>query len=273
MEVSAPQWKKLARERKGRGAGARRAALAVAAVAAAILLGIVATGAFGHDRAARLTFKLDHFLCYSIGPSSSFKPKKAVVRDQFLRRRTTRVLKPESFCNPAMKDGIKIRNRRGHLLCYTTSLPVTFQTRQVSATNQFGTVKVQVLRPSKRNPITLCLPSGKSIPPSVSASIPKGLDHFQCYAVKPLEEVKSQTPTVRDQFGRDTYDVMQPERLCNPAAKDKVVAANKRDHLLCYAVAPKKTEPHDIFVRNQYGRLRTKAVTALRLCLPSLKRE
>jgi hypothetical protein len=254
---------------KAASAGARAAL--VGAVVAAAILGVVASGAFGHDRAAQLSFRLDHFLCYSIGPYSAFKPRKAVVRDQFLRRRTTRVLKPESFCNPAMKDDIKIRNRRAHLLCYATTPPATFRTPQVTATNQFGTVKVQVLRPSKSNPITLCLPSGKSIPPSVSASIPKGLDHFQCYAVKPLEEVKPQTPTVRDQFDQATYDVTQPDRLCNPAVKDKVVVVNKRDHLLCYAVEPRKTKSHAIFVRNQYGRLRTKTLTALRLCLPSLK--
>src|SRR5262245_33794859 len=46
-----------------------------------------------------------------------------------------------------------------------------------------------------------------------------GLDHFQCYEVKPAF-FANQSVTVRDQFGTITEQVRYPHRLCNPTNKN-----------------------------------------------------
>jgi hypothetical protein len=252
-----------------RHASARTAAF-LAFVTAAVLVGAVVGGASARSHTSQLTFKLDHYLCYSIKPTSGFRRKTVLVLDQYRPARKTYALRPELLCNPASKNESKVRNRRGHLLCYTTRVAGTFKTRRVSVTNQFGTVRLDVIRPN-----SLCLPSGKSIRPSVKAPRPKGLDHFQCYSVKSVTQPEKIAPvSVEDQFGQGRYSVVpEPVRLCNPASKNKSLVVNKRDHLLCYAVDPSQSvEPKDVFVVNQFGRLFATTGAPRQLCVPSLKK-
>jgi hypothetical protein len=247
----------------------------IVALSAASLLATAGTGAGDRGRTLQLTFRLDQFLCYSIRPSSGFEPQTVAVLDQFLpNRQETRALKPLSLCNPASKNTGKIHDPVGHLLCYATTVPKALQPRRVAATtSQFGTVRLQILLPTRLDPIKLCLPSGKSIPPAVNAPLPVRPDHFQCYRAKPLRPVAPRTLPTRDQFGAVKHDLKQPVRFCNPASKNGSQIVNKREHLVCYAVAPRVSKPRRVFVRNQFGRLFATATKAVELCLPALKRE
>jgi hypothetical protein len=249
-------------------------AAVLAVVAAAVLLGTVATGASGHARATPVTFRLDQFLCYSIRPRASVEPKTVVVLDQFVpNRQETRALKLTSLCNPASKKNGQIQYPAGHLLCYATDFE-KFETRRVSATtNEYGTIRLQIVPPTRLDYVRLCLPSGKSIPPAVNAPLPRRPDHFLCYPAKPLRPVGPRTLPIEDQFATVKYDLKQPAHFCNPASKNGSSIRNKRDHLVCLTLAPRTAKSRPVFVRNQFGRLFATATKALELCLPSLKRE
>ena len=237
-------------------------------VALAIALAGTAGGAKSTPRASALSFKLEHFLCYSIKPSGHFQPRVVKVVDQFKPARKPVVVAPELLCNWASKNGSPVFDRRRHLLCYTTRSDQRFATRQVIVVNQFGKVKLAVVKPN-----ALCLPSGKSLKPGVRPALPTTLDHFQCYPVKPLSATKLRRVGVRDEFGSGKYAVGRPVRLCNPASKNGSRIRDPRDHLLCYPVDPlQASTPHDVVVANQFERSSLAAITAKLLCLPSLKR-
>ena len=228
-----------------------------------------AGGAPSSSHASALTFKLDHFLCYTVEPAQTFKPRGVVVLDpQFKQRRKTSVLRPETLCNWASKNKSPVLDKRRHLLCYTTRSPQAFPTRRVIVTNQFKTVQLAVVRPN-----VLCLPSGKSLEP-VPVTPPKTLDHFQCYPVKTLSRVPRRTVVVQDEFATGKYILGLPVRLCDPASKNNSRIVNRRDHLLCYlAKAVKPPGSRAVYVTNQFGRaFPYRTITPRLLCVPSLKR-
>jgi CARDB len=237
-------------------------------VACAALAGS-AGGAASSSHASALSFKLDHFLCYTVEPAQTFKPRGVVVLDpQFKPRRKTAVLRPETLCNWASKNRGRVLDKRRHLLCYTTRSSQAFRPRQAIVTNQFKSVRLAVVRPN-----VLCLPSGKSLE-RVPVTPPKTLDHFQCYPVKTLSRVPRRTVLVGDEFGSGKYLLGLPIRLCDPASKNNSPIVNKRDHLLCYlAKAAKPPGSRPVYVTNQFGRaFPYRTVVPRLLCVPSLKR-
>jgi hypothetical protein len=257
--------------RKSAHCGPRESRLGLL-VPLACVLAISLAGAAGGARSAprqrALTFRLEHFLCYSIKPSGHFQPRVVKVRDQFKQLRGTTVLGPELLCNWARKNGSRVFDRRRHLLCYTTRSGQSFAARQVVVTNQFKSVRLAVVKPN-----SLCLPTGKSLKPVTRPVVPRTLDHFQCYPVKPITTTQPRRVGVVDEFGKGRYAVTRPVRLCNPASKNGSRIRNARDHLLCYLVDPlQPPRRHTVVVRNQFGGSKLVTVSAKLLCLPSLKR-
>lgn len=257
--------------RKARSARLRQMRLAPPTIVALAAIGAVLAAAAGRapgaPSTAALTFKLDHFLCYSVKLREL--NRSAVVLDpQFRPARKTAVVASDTLCNWASKDGSPVRDKRRHLFCYRTRSGQTFRTRQVIVTNQYKDVKLAVVKPN-----ALCLPSGKSLR-RVAVKPASTLDHFQCYPVKPLTKVPPQTPTVVDEFGKGEYTLGIPIRLCDPASKNKSPIVNRRDHLLCYKATP--AEParvRRVFVTNQFGRVVPyDPIEPKLLCVPSLKR-
>jgi hypothetical protein len=240
----------------------------LSAVALAIALAGTAGGATSTRQVPALSFKLEHFLCYSTKPTGHFQPRVVKVLDQFRPARRTTVLGPELFCNWASKNGSPVFDRRRHLLCYTTRSAQRFATRQVVVTNQFKSVRLAVVKPN-----VLCLPTGKSLKPGTPPARPRTLDHFQCYPVKPITTTKPRRVGVVDEFGKGKYAVVRPVRLCNPASKNGSRIRDARDHLLCYTVDPlQPSRPRTVVVANQFEGSKLVTVTAKLLCLPSLKR-
>jgi hypothetical protein len=241
-------------------------------VVLALVLAVALAGAAGSARSAShrhvLVFNLEHYLCYSIKPSGSFKPRVVKVVDQFKRARKTTAVAPELLCNWASKNGSRVIDKRRHLLCYTTRSAEPFPTRKVVVVNQFKSVTLFVVKPN-----ALCLPTGKSLTPGTRPALPRTLDHFQCYPVKPATTTPSHRVGVVDEFGRGKYAVGRPVRLCNPASKNGSRIRDPRDHLLCYTVDPlQPSQAHTVVVANQFGGSKLATVTAKLLCLPSLKR-
>jgi hypothetical protein len=246
----------------------RIAPFVIVALVTGAALAAGAGGTPNSSRTAELTFKLDHFLCYSIKSEGSKTPT-VVVRDQFKQTRKDTVVAPQLLCNWAQKEGSHVRSRRDHLLCYSTTSKESFQTVRVVVRNQFKSVQLLALKPNG-----LCLPSGKSLKQG-PAPLPTGLDHFQCYPVRPLVTVAARTVHVRDEFGTATYSTGRPSRLCNPASKNLSVIVNRREHLLCYRIKP-LTEPVTgkvVWITNQFAKepLAVKTLAPRLLCLPSFK--
>jgi hypothetical protein len=240
-------------------------------VVLALVLAVALAGAAGSASSAPnrqvVVFNLEHFLCYSIKPSGSFKPRVVKVLDQFDQTRKTTAAAPELFCNWASKNRSRVFDKRRHLLCYTTRSTEPFTTRKVVVVNQFKSVTLAVVKPN-----ALCLPTGKSLTPGTRPVIPK-LDHFQCYPVKPITSTPAHRVAVVDEFGKGKYTVTRPVRLCNPASKNGSRIRDARDHLLCYLVDPSQPfKPRTVIVANQFGSSKLAAVTPKLLCLPSLKR-
>jgi hypothetical protein len=241
-------------------------------VVLALVLAVALAGAAGSASSAPnrqvVVFNLEHFLCYSIKPSGSFKPRVVKVLDQFKQTRRTTAVAPELFCNWASKNRSKVIDKRRHLLCYTTRSDEPFTTRKVVVVNQFKSVTLAVVKPN-----ALCLPTGKSLTPGTRPAIPRTLDHFQCYPVKPTTTTPSHRVAVVDEFGRGKYAVTRPVRLCNPASKNGSRIRDSRDHLLCYLVDPlQSSKARTVIVANQFGTSKVATITPKLLCLPSLKR-
>src|SRR5436190_19014846 len=81
--------------------------LALAGAAVAASAGSPARG----PAASALTFRIDHFLCYKVDPTSRQIRHKVVLRDQFGRR--TGVAYPlTTLCNPTVKNATKVTRPR-----------------------------------------------------------------------------------------------------------------------------------------------------------------
>ena len=83
-----------------------------------------------------------------------------------------------------------------------------------------------------------CAPCGCACPrpsprPIPSEEIPK-LDHYQCYAVKPLSRFKERDVRLEDQFELVKGHVGKAFMLCNPVSKNGGEILNSRDHLVCH---------------------------------------
>ena len=215
-----------------------------------------------------IVFRLDHYQCYRVDPASAFKPRKVALVDQFGRSKAV-ATQLTTLCAPVRKNNGLVRNRLAHLACYPIKRTPAFRARRVTITNQFekGT-RIVIARP-----IQLCLPSGKSLLPGPSPRPVKGLDHYQCYLVKPLRRLKPRAVLLVDQFGKSRPTAVRMVSLCAPVRKNASPVRNKRDHLVCYQLRSAQTfHGRRAAIVNQFGKAQLTVVAPQTLCLPSLKR-
>jgi hypothetical protein len=134
------------------------------------------------------------------------------------------------------------------------------------------------------------------------------LDHFQCYQVKPEDNVQPEEVVLQDQFGTSTVTLRRPWLICaptiknadpnKPAGKFPDDLRNPIDHLVCYQIhqsGGKGSEDEDeskasskgeltwknddrsaddhleVSVDNQFGVQRLLVKKPRLLCVPSLK--
>jgi hypothetical protein len=235
--------------------------------ALSLVIAAAAAGAVTRPAApegAAQTFKLDHFLCYSVEPVGAFEPRLVTVADQIARRRV-RLLRVDLLCSPVQKNNGAVRNRRAHLVCYRQQTQVV-RRRSVVLMNQLGTFRGVTV-----TPLRLCLPSGKNIGATIPAPA-AGLDHFACYAIRTTTQPKLRRFTLTDQFGRRVAAVGRNASLCVPARKNTSRILNRRDHLTCVTITTSGLEPVRVTYRNQFGPGRLVVVRPALLCLPTLKR-
>jgi hypothetical protein len=99
--------------------------------------------------------QLDHYLCYRVDPSGTFRARKVKLSDQF-GGATDVVVTARTLCAPTSKNGARILQPRIHLTCYL--LKSARKGRTVALRNQFGQLKAAV---GLRN--LLCVPSTKRL--------------------------------------------------------------------------------------------------------------
>jgi hypothetical protein len=248
-----------------------RAALVLvlgAAVGVALVAALGARLSHSATASGALSFRLNHFQCYSVDPGTRFKTRTVGLVDQFGKSKAL-VSQLNALCAPVRKNGSIIRNGRAHLACYPITRRPAFRSRRVVITNQFekGT-RVIVARP-----VQLCLPSGKARLPGTGPRPVKGLDHYQCYVVKPLRKLRERRVSLVDQFGKSRPTAVRMVSLCAPVRKNRVLVRNKRDHLVCYQLRPARPfRARHVAIVNQFGKAELTVVTPRTLCLPSLKR-
>jgi hypothetical protein len=231
----------------------------------AVSMTVVLAAASARPASRTVTFRLDHFQCYRVDPTSPFKPRGVRLVDQFGRSKAVAV-RLTSLCAPTRKNRSLVRNRLAHLACYQLRAP-SFRVRRVVVTNQFGRLRLVVAKANE-----LCLPSGKALQPGPTPR-PVKLDHYQCYLIKPLDRFKLRKVLLVDQFGKSTPVVVNPVRLCAPARKNASRVLNRRDHLVCYQLRPLQPfRPRRALIVNQFGKATLVVVRPEWLCVPSLKR-
>jgi hypothetical protein len=209
--------------------------------------------------------RLEHFLCYSVGQHSRFKPRDVQLRDQF-KARKARITGTSDFCNPARKNSEPFVNKVDHTRCYaTTGASVN---RKVKLRNQFGPFEGVVTSPRR-----LCLPSKKQIvggtqPPKTAFKT----DHFQCYGFRPAGTFPTLSTTFSDQFGKLTTKFKLPVLLCAPAGKNKTPVRHRVHHLVCYKRLSKTPAVvKNLIVSNQFGRETLQTKSPDLLCVPTVK--
>jgi hypothetical protein len=245
-----------------------RPLLLVLALAAAALAATAGSSGGSSPAASALSFRIDHFLCYRVDPTSTQTQHKVVLRDQFGTRKGV-AFPLTSLCNPVRKNATGVRHPRSHLACYVLKSSTPFTRKKVSVTNQLDRAMQLVVTAPQR----LCLPTGKSLKPTTFPAIPKGLDHFLCYPVRPLKPALPHSVKLKDQFGSFAARTLAPALLCNPVSKNRRAILNRRDHLLCYTLTPNKAfKPRRVAITNQFGKQTLVASASTALCVPSLKK-
>jgi CARDB len=247
---------------------------ATLALALGTVLGVTLVAVLGAQASRKatssgeLSFRINHFQCYGVDPGSGFKPRAVTLVDQFGRSKAV-ASQLTALCAPVRKNGGAVRNARAHLVCYPIKSKPAFRSRKVVITNQFekGT-RLVVVRPNQ-----LCVPTGKAVLPGLSPKPVKGLDHYQCYVVKPTRKLRERRVSLLDQFGKSRPIVVRMVSLCTPVRKNTVPIRNKRDHLVCYQLRSRQTfRARHVGIVNQFGKGELTVVSPERLCLPSLKR-
>lgn len=210
---------------------------------------------------------VSHFQCYRVDPGGVFKSPTLVLSTQFGRQKDS-VNPMQSICAPAHKNGSVVANPAAHLGCYQLKAP-SFASRTVLITNQFETsTPMTVLAP-----LSLCVPSGKSIASTTVPPLAKGLDNYECYSVKPQGQEPTHPITVIDQFGEAGGSALQPLTLCAPVQINGSPLINATIHLVCYGVKlGPNVKPTHVSIHNRFGVSTATVVQRQSLCVPSIKK-
>ena len=99
------------------------------------------------------------------------------------------------------------------------------------------------------------------------------LDHFKCYRGR--FPAFSRRARLEDQFGRQVFDVLKPNRFCNPVSKNRQGIFDDGAHLKRYRIAALEGappfDPIDVLIQNQFGLQALTVVKPIGLFVPSRK--
>jgi hypothetical protein len=226
---------------------------------------------------------LGHFQCYrahptvgvGAGTAGSTIPESLPVtlQDQFGVYSGT-AHRPVDLCAPADKNGEdpEAPDSGDFLSSYKLSVPGPVEhISGVQATNQFGSISLDLLQPD-----TLLVPSAASLegPPAPGQSF---LNDFTCYSVQVGKTKGKGAPAPGSVLVQTAFETVEvepgnPQRLCVPASKNGgPVIASAPEDLLCYDVKSGndlKPAP-EVFVANQFGQEAQRIGQRRELCVPT----
>ncbi len=117
-----------------------------------------------------------------------------------------------------------------------------------------------------------------SVQPPVEPTVDVSGNHWQCYRVLEGPALKSETITVRDQFGKAQIVLARPLMLCNPSLKthgDKTYKIEFQErHLVCYQPIKESDQPvkRKVKINNQMAPATLVLAERQMFCVPSLKK-
>jgi hypothetical protein len=153
-----------------------------------------------------ITDPTGHLMCHRIRDAVRFTPRDVLIRNQF-GDQTARIIKTESLCNPATKDGVPLSATAeaflDHFKCYKAKS--RFTRRMVTLADQFTTVSSRVLKLQ-----LLCNPVDKN-----GEGLKQPDAHLACYKIKDTTRFTAQDVMVEDQFG--TFDIKARASRCHKA--------------------------------------------------------
>jgi hypothetical protein len=153
-----------------------------------------------------------HLMCYQLREPTP--PRRDVlVRNQF-GDQTLTVVKAESLCNPAQKNGVPSEFGVDHFKCYRVR-GRGFVTRSVSVTDQFETQAATLVKPR-----LLCNPVDKN-----GEGILNPAAHLTCYTIKASGAFAPRAVSVVDQFAQQDLSVLEGDCrkrafVCVPSLKN-----------------------------------------------------
>jgi hypothetical protein len=160
-----------------------------------------------------------HGMCYRIS-ESGFTKRNVLVQNQF-GDQTLRVIRPETLCLPAGKNGVTPATETDHFKCYKVR-GKGFTERTVTAADQFESKTTRVIKPR-----LLCNPVDKN-----GGGILDETCHLVCYQIRDTPGQPPFSPqdvTVEDQFTTDedelqtfTGDCRKVAHLCVPSFKTEL---------------------------------------------------
>lgn len=230
------------------------------------------------------TTPLESFLCFSARIASGatpFTPQLGLSLESAYRSVDTDVTRPVGVCNAASVNGASPQAplNLDHLRLYQHKPsegtppfpPVTTQ----EVTNQFGTLTVDVVRPTR-----LLVPHWQSFITQPPQPTDPRVDHFDCFSVRTSRGTPKFTSivgtSIQDQFLNMNFDVLKPTRLCAPAnfADGQPGAAEHAEYLMCYKVrassgAPKFVPITSLFVTDELVATKVNVLKPAELCVPS----
>src|SRR5262245_55577481 len=205
---------------------------------------------------------LDHFQCYEVKPGF-FAPVTVTIDDKFGPPFQETLRFPHRLCAPTNKNNEGIVDPTDHLAGYTTKPPNFTKVLNQTLVDQFGTLKLDIVRPD-----ILLVPSGKD----GVAQLPP-LDHFQCYKVKRSKgapKFVKKTATIKNQFETTTLTLVKPFTVCVPADKngEDPTAPSHPTSLVCYKTKAGKFGASTHTIDNQFGLDQVTVIHRRELCVP-----
>jgi len=237
------------------------------------VLVLLASGC-GGGRTRALSFQTDHFLCYfnnlaAVHPERTLRRGPSILlRDQFGTQKAD-LFQLTIICTPTRENSIPVRNARAHLACYASRFSRrSIRRRRVGITNEFDrNASLFVTEPD-----WFCLPTGMSLRPDATPRLATGLDHFQCYRI--VRSFRSRhSLKLADEFRSYRAQSVGPILFCNPVSANHSPVANRREHLVCYALDMNANfSLPEVVINNQFGRAKVAPIPTPGLCVPSRER-
>jgi len=218
---------------------------------------------------------VDHYLGYEAKTTKKtpkFEKVTVTLEDQF-EKGTYKVEKTNRLFTPVNKNNEGISDDVTHLKGYEIKpfkdSIVILQSRAgvIEITNQFGTLLL-----GTEEPKLLLVPTAKDLENPVDELASTLVDHYKCYKVNVIGDFQTREPvTLEDQFLIGTFEVGEPNMLCNPVDKNGEGIINPDNHLVCYNVSEnfKKTNIH---THDQFGPETLDIEEVKELCVPSEKK-